>query len=141
MFRVDRGSVLKGETLTHVDHPVDARELPIVDVDPTRDGLLAAADVQPNPGRRRLGLGGSAKEFHHVAGVSHSASDRSRRCNANPVLASRATEGLFMMRLPLLLLVLVSCLLTPLFLRAQTTGSVVGRVTDDQGSGLPGVTV
>src|SRR5438105_10493187 len=46
-----------------------------------------------------------------------------------------------MKRRPILFLVLLSCLLTPLFLRAQTTGSVVGRVTDDQGGGLPGVTV
>jgi hypothetical protein len=46
-----------------------------------------------------------------------------------------------MKRFPILLLVLLSCLLSPLLLRAQTTGSVVGRVTDDQGGGLPGVTV
>jgi hypothetical protein len=32
-------------------------------------------------------------------------------------------------------------LLLPLSLFAQTTGSVIGRVTDDNGSGLPGVTV
>src|SRR5712691_11187342 len=44
-----------------------------------------------------------------------------------------------MKRLAILLLVVLA--LSPRFLPGQTTGSVIGRVMDDQGGGLPGATV
>src|SRR5713226_3661923 len=44
-----------------------------------------------------------------------------------------------MKRLAVLLLVVLA--LSPRFLPGQTTGSVIGRVMDDQGGGLPGVTI
>ena len=50
MLRVHGGDASEGKSLPDVQDLIDARMSLVVDVDPPRDGLLAAADVEA-PGR------------------------------------------------------------------------------------------
>ena len=65
---VDRGDLAERQALTDVENLVDARESLVVDVDPARDRLLAAPDVQAGGPRGvpRRGGGLLPKESHRV---------------------------------------------------------------------------
>src|SRR5262249_39339045 len=65
---VDRGRAAKGQSFADVEDAVHARQILVVDVDPSGHGLLAAPDVKP---QRRVVLGlRSLEETHRPRAIS-----------------------------------------------------------------------